>query len=659
MKQFLRSLLVAILFVNIVAHGVENSGNTTDCCKICCEQQDCCYKCNDCCLGPCDGYPFLLPRSQGRNAARELVGWQQFINRYDMCERYGAMSITVEYTRTTREERIAQFLFGSDLINCCELYIQGSDVKERNVRAWDATYFGLPSTYDSRVRFCPRIENVIIDLNYFAGLDDWKKGAYLKINAPIVWTRWQLCMNENIIDNAENKTIPAGLLSNKEETRKDPATTFQQVMSGCQTYGDMQTPMKYGLIHNCKNTKTRLAEIDITFGHNWYLEEDYHLGGTLYVAIPTGNRPRSRYLFEPIVGNGKHWELGVGLSASYILWRDCDCGQDRYMGIWMDATVAHLFKDRQCRSFDFCKKPNSRYMLLAQMGSNTDEIKTGVNNDQATTASYQYKSNLIPAINWSTFNVDVRVDVQADIAMKFGCIRDNWTLDLGYNFWARTGEKFTLDKCLCSDGKNYAIKGNAYMYGQTSNNGATIYPIPFSQSMADIHGGAAGNGTTNLEIDNKQLAWSASGNPLQTLPLTGRDQIYASEKSLLVTRGNLNVGKSPSSITHKFFGHIGYAWKDRDDCDKYIPFIGIGGEAEFAMDNHKDCCGDCYDSCCNSSCGSCSPTSCTCANTTMPVASTSNGLTCCSTCGENTCCCKKRGGISQWGVWVKMGVSFE
>ncbi|GAH20592.1 unnamed protein product, partial [marine sediment metagenome] len=85
-------------------------------------------------------------------------------------------------------------------------------------------------------------------------------------------------------------------------------------------------------------------------GWNFRLEEDSHFGVFIHAAAPTGNRPNSCYLFEPIVGNGKHWELGGGITGSWIFWRSEEY-DDRHMGVWLDATLTHLFKDCQCRSF--------------------------------------------------------------------------------------------------------------------------------------------------------------------------------------------------------------------------------------------------------------------------------------------------------------------
>jgi len=104
MKKLLQGLFILTLFIGITAHGCCGPCNTT------CD--DCCYSncCNSCFLGPCDGYPFLSYRSQSVNAARELAGWQQFINKYDMDSTYGAFSITLEYTRSL-DQNILQISF--------------------------------------------------------------------------------------------------------------------------------------------------------------------------------------------------------------------------------------------------------------------------------------------------------------------------------------------------------------------------------------------------------------------------------------------------------------------------------------------------------------------------------------------------------------------
>lgn len=672
MKRFFKYLVFSFLSLNILTYFntkcmYDDSPCTcaTNGCSACaaCDQANCCT------LGQCDGYPFLLARSVGRNYARELVGWQQFINRYDMDSTYGAFSVTAEYGQSFRPNHIANFLFGSDLVDCKNLYIQGSQVTDRKSNAWLADYFGLPSDFESRVSFCPKIQNFIIDPNFYIGLDELASGLFFRFQFPLAWTKWQLCPCEQVLNKGDNN-IGAGYMSTTTIYRDDLANSFLQAMDGKYVFGDMQSPIKAGkFINNCNTTKTTIAQINLQLGWNFVNAENYHFGLGFYAAVPTGTTPSATYLFEPIVGNGKHWELGAALTGSWIFHRS-ESNPDRYVGIWYDALAAHLFNSCQCRSFDLCGKPNSRYILLEQMGTNNDTIK-GEINDNETTASYQYNRNLVPAINWSTFSVDVRIDVMADAVIKLGCVMDNWTFDLGYNFWARSGEKFCNNRCVNDNTKIYAIKGDSWIYGAIDNGTGNIYPMSTSEFPANIHSGTnypsqnGDNPATNPRVDHATFAFQDT-NELYTVGAA--NQIKTSINPIIISKTNLNLGKSPSSITNKGFMHIGYAWKEKEG--DYVPFLGFGCEVELATDNYDKCC-CCSNSCCknNSKLNSLQENfdnsndlnSLEKSNTTN---SECKNKGCCNS-SSSTCCncscdaCSVRGGVSNWGAWVKGGIAFD
>ena len=249
---------------------------------------------------------------------------------------------------------------------------------------------------------------------------------------------------------------------------------------------------------------------------------------------------------------------------------------------------------------------------------------------------YQYKKNLIPAINWSTFEVDVRMDIQADIAVKFGFVRDAWSFDIGYNFWAMTGEKFELDSCICEPFYCYAVKGDAFLYGQDLQQ--TKYPISATQSSADVHEGlnypAQGNTDfpyENPRIDNPQQAF-VNTTALSSIATT---TLKTSIQPILLERNNLNLGDSPSATTHKIFFNIAYTPGSNEEYA--TPFFGFGGQIEFARNRCKTCCDRCKKGC---------------KNKTNEIH--------CYTCDD--CCdlsCDKKAGVSQWGLWVKCGLHFE
>ena len=604
-----------------------------------------------CCIGICDGYPYLLTRPQGRNAARDLVGEQKFVHKYGDEERYSTASITVEYQQSFWPDQIARFLFGSDFVNCCNLFIQGSLVQNRHPKAWLADYFGLPMDFDSKIKFCPKIQNAIIDINIYTGLDNLAKGLYAKFDFPIAWTKWELNPCEKIC-NRGTEPFPAGYMSEEEIPREQLSSSFLQYMKCGKRFGDMKELLHYGRICRGALKKIRLAEIRGSLGYNFVLDRDYHFGFFVQLSAPTGNRRCSKYLFEPIVGNGKHWEIGGGISGSWIFHRSKE-NESKYVGVWLDATITHLCTTRQCRSFDFTCKPNSRYMLLEEMGTNKNNIQGKV--DQTLTeATYQYKKDLVPAINWSTFKVDVRMDIQADIAVKLGFVKDGWSFDLGYNFWAMTGEKFELDCCTCELFYDYAVKGDAHLYGKDPQ--TTMYPISATQSLADIHSGKnypAQPLTDNTEQNDLPTENPRIDNPKQafvgTIALSSisTTTLKTSIQPVFLEKRDLNLGDSPTAMTHKIFAYIGYTPIDREKY--WTPFIGLGGQVEFAKNRCKTCCDKCSNKCCPEVCKPCGCSLCC-----------NNDETCCYTCDD--CCdlsCNKKGGVSQWGIWLKCGLHFE
>jgi len=629
-----------------------------------------------CCNSICHGYPFYLTRSQGRNAARELAGYQQFINQDDRCEKYGAFYAAVQYERSFWPEQIARYLFGDDYVNCRHLYIQGSQVQNRHKKAWLADYFGLAPDYKSQLTFCPKIQNAILDLDFYLGLDQSIEGLYLNFNFPIAWTKWELNPCETICTDSI-QTFSAGYMAEKEVSRTEMSKSFLGYMNG-NTFGDMKTPIRHSKILPGSCSKTRLVHFRGSLGYNFALDRDYHFGVFAQLLIPGGNRPCAQRLFEPIIGNGKHFEIGGGLTGSWIFHRSCE-REDKYLGVWFNTTLTHLIDTHQCRTFDLLCKPSSRYILLEDMGANSNTIQGGADlvNTTTITTLYQYKKNLIPAANITTWNVDVRHDVQIDFAAKLGYVHQNWSVDLGYNFWALTGGKFELDCCACRSLSTYAIKGDSHLYGKTSNNGETIFPLSISQSLADIHSGKnyPKRSSDTLEpeqnprVDNPRPALQAKGTQkpekLYSLILNN-EQINTSADPVIISRRDINLEDAPTAITHKVFAHVEYA---SNDCETVIPFVGVGGQVEFAKNKCHDnscACSSCSSSCC--SCGDSSCSGCSGSSSCSHSAPSGHGSGCsCNSCNQQNwecdhCCdtsCNKRAGTSQWGIWLKGGLSFD
>ncbi len=602
--------------------------------------------------------PFIQPRSQSEDSARELVGWTRYINLYDQECVYGSWAFTFEYERTFRPGDIQFNLFGTDIVDGDPSFIKisGSQVGDRNATDWLADYFGLPTDFQSTISFNPRVDSLIFDINFYLGLDQWQDGLYFRIHAPVVVTRWDLNFTEEVIDEGSNG-YDAGYFAPTAITRGQLLSNFTQFASNGLA-PQLGNSIFFNALDDAKMSQkrlnlTRLSEIQFAFGWNFIQGDDHHFGLNLRGAAPTGNRPKGIYLFEPLVGNGHHWELGLGVTAHFLLFVD-EC-TPRTVGFYFDANLTHLFSARQTRTFDIIGKPLSRYMLVERMG--TPVTNLFINPMQGTVAnsvvpSAQFQNLYAPLANVSTIDVNVRIAAQIDatgmIDIQWGC----WNFDFGYNFWARTCEKIK-PACQCTplfDGTvPFALKGDAHTYGFVAQNAMTSpvpvgTPIPLSatESAADIHSGTnTPIGTPfdetvqyqNPGIDGGVNQWAlvaiaTNDNTDQIVVLPGQDadlsgtnmdftQQRSSIAPVLVTGVILDFEAAETKgLSNRFFGHLSYNW-DRCDCD-WIPFLGAGGFIEFA---HHRGSNNCQDPDFDQSC--------------QTVA------------------------FSQWGIWLKGGISFN
>ena len=530
-------------------------------------------------VSPCGIRTTFIPRSQGSNMARHIAGWKEYLPGCDG-RVWGNLSLALEYNRSFRNERIAQYLFGST-----QLKFSGSQVPDRAPDEILADYFGLPTTFQGRIAFKPEIDNIILDVNYELGLDTWCPGLYFKVNAPIVITRWDLGVHCNEVNNLGPQDAPvlppcymAGREPDIEENGTQtvgkpiivPAvTSIRRALSGNVIFGDMDQNLMFGAFPCGRVQRTGVANIDLILGLNFLMNECSHAGIYLLTLIPTGNVPDGKIIFEPMIGNGRLWELGPGISAHVDLLRR----GYHSMGIWFEGALTHQFPIFQVRSFDLIDRgPLSRYILLKEFGKGTQA---------------RFKDSLINAIDFSTRAVRVGGSVRLDAAVKLAYYYDRWGFDVGYNIYARSKERLRIENSLHPSDLNnreFGIKGTEGVCYQVvnRNTGRLIPPRPgenrdlkSTQYFATIFAGAPVDNPVPVELRNENreaITWNS--------PLTG-DLIQAvqSDPPIKLTAANLDVisGAVPHQLTHKFFVHFDYT--AMESC--WEPQFGFGAEAEF------------------------------------------------------------------------------
>jgi hypothetical protein len=194
-------------------------------------------------------------------------------------------------------------------------------------------------------------------------------------------------------------------------------------------------------------------------------------------------------------------------------------GGDQELSLLIDINLAHVFKARQRRSFDF--KANgfgSRFILLKTFDQNGN-----------------YTGQLVPGINQTTLECHVSTDIQMDFVAMFEYRCTTFLWDFGYNGWFRSKERV-------------GIVGN----------------IPINRfGFKGIEGVTVGGSLSDVTQPCATLMGS------YTPPVVS---------SFVSTCGlNPHSAASPRLTTHKVFTHIGYT----PHHTNYPLFLGVGGEIEF------------------------------------------------------------------------------
>ena len=638
-------------------------------------------------------------RSQSVDTARELAGWSNQINLFDMDGIHGSFAVTAEYTQSFNGKQIARSLFGSALNNSgntgcnkngSSFRVSGSQASDRAAGDLLADYFGLPLDYQSSVYVKPEIKNFLVDFNFFVGLDQWLPGFWFRIHAPVVYAKWKLRMDESQSATAVIG-YPAGYFAPAAVPVSNLNSSFISYLQGAVPTlngGVVFQPLIYSkLCHttitgatngtrslSCNNaTHTiRISDIRFALGWNFWQDANYHIGLGMLAAAPTGSRVDDTLLFQPMVGNGHHWELGGKFTSHSIVWRNSDC--DKSITFYFDADATYMFAARQFRVFDLCGAGDtSRYMLaeVMKIPATNNLSGNGISTTGAapyvaplaetpTPSVYQFSNIFMPVANIAAQTVKVSQPIQVDLTAMFNYTHRNFSWDFGYNFWVTACEDLNRignTTALFQGNATYALKGDAYVYGFDNGNetGGLYDPIALgaTESLATICSGTnypVGTRTPlpglNTGIDNPEYAY---GNATGTVPpydalfnvTTGgtpaTNQTSTSIQAAFLSTPNLDLqGARAKGMSNKLFTHVSYTWHDYGYC--YVPYLGLGGKAEFAIGNKN-----------------CATTPCANSSGCIVVIDGLNTVAYNSSC-DNGC---RNSNISEWGIWLKGGVSFN
>lgn len=483
---------------------------------------DCNSSTTDSCHCEATSRSYLGIRPQGQSVSPEyLAGFRN--NRLHAKEDGwgGAIQAVLFGGRTTKSKDLDRYF----LPFCKEAIISSDEAPAvgviRDVFAEDFNIYTTGNDFKSTVSFSPRQSTVGFLLHWrqaFWSNEECGRGFWASISSPLIHVKNSIGFTEVV----------------ETEGTLDPAIP-NAVANMTQAF--KQTSWLYSRIDDCSQSKTRLADIEIKLGYEWLQHDPCHLESYVGIVIPTGNKPKAEFMFEPIVGNGKHFGVMWGSAYGINIWQD-SCN-DRNMRMEFAVHSQYLFKREQKRSFDLKGKPWSRFLpvyasqedALAALDADTNDVTI----------------NTTPGVNVFTRCVNVTPGYSINMTSALVFETCNFNAELGYNFYARRSECVKLADA-----------------------------FPSTIALTNI----TGAGETNPIRDITGNVFLEDGVIAGILPVTAAN--YANS---IIKESDLDLvsAATPCGISSTIYGSIGYDFESL--CD-YPAFANLGGSYEFANTNN-------------------------------------------------------------------------
>lgn len=180
--------------------------------------------------------------------------------------------------------------------------------------------------------------------------------------------------------------------------------------------------LKYGKIDG-KRSKKGLSDIVVKLYKEYAnVEDNYSVSACVGVILPTSNKPKAEYMFEPILGNGQHAGIMTGIEFEKLMLQ-----RARYdLSLQGLCSVSYLFSNHQMRSIDPSGKPWGRYMAMFA--------------DDAARIAQEYSFG----INECTRKVTVKPGVRVTYNLSLIARHSSATFKLGYQTYIQAGQRIIV-----------------------------------------------------------------------------------------------------------------------------------------------------------------------------------------------------------------------
>ncbi len=183
-----------------------------------------------------------------------------------------------------------------------------------------------------------------------------------------------------------------------------------------------QENLKYGKIRKFGHLrKEGLGDLELSLRYNFVDTNQCGIRPFIGVILPTSNKPKGEYIFEPIIGNGKKLGIMGGLDAVALLYEEDKMKID----VSYSCCLKVLFSNTQKRMISF-----RSYDLGSQRS--WDHYYGFLGEDG--------KRGVFPAANVLTRDMKISHNFVFDFLVNYNMFYRNWFASVGYNFFSRSAE---------------------------------------------------------------------------------------------------------------------------------------------------------------------------------------------------------------------------
>jgi hypothetical protein len=277
----------------------------------------------------------------------------------------------------------------------------------QDIMSYNFNLVTVNGDFHSELTFKPRWSKVGIELG---GFFQRCPNYWVSFSAPIEQVKTDMNFKEEVISSGSGAI---GDLNTFTIESVLPVGTMKDAFK--------QSALRYGKIDGSQK-KTRLAHIQCTVGYNKWRSKKGYAQPYCGITVPTGNKPKGIYMFEPIVGNNRHFALFAGMHFGKKWWET-----DESL-LFMSGSCQTLYRapNTQVRSFDPGGKPWGRYLTL--FNSETDRA--------ADTHRW--------GVDHFTKTVKVRPHFTNTLNLYLHALLRKFTLHIGYHGIVQSAETVTL-----------------------------------------------------------------------------------------------------------------------------------------------------------------------------------------------------------------------